>query len=162
MSYYAEKDFFEDDQLIELVNRVLSGELTLAWYRVEAPRVRAKAADLGRGLTYADCNLGPYGYDAIPEFVRDRYSMAARGSALTAKLPDLGYTINRLSDVWSDNVVALYEEAKARYAPFTRLVAEDIPNRVSLARLCLDAVARGRPVWRPTSMRDSRKRSRRG
>ena len=29
-------------------------------------------------------------------------------------LPDLGYTINRKSDVWSDNVAALYEEAKAR------------------------------------------------
>jgi hypothetical protein len=33
-------------------------------------------------------------------------------------LPDLGYTINRKSDVWADNVAALYEEAKARrWAP---------------------------------------------
>src|SRR3989449_3513388 len=49
--------------------------------------------------------------------------MAARGSALVAKLPDLGYTINRRSDVWADNVVGLYEEAKARrWAP-----AVDIP-----------------------------------
>src|SRR5439155_705477 len=64
-----------------------------------------------------------YGYDAIPEFLRDRYSMASRGSALVAKLPDLGYTINRRSDVWADNVAALYEEAKARrWAP-----AVDIP-----------------------------------
>ncbi|HEY7760083.1 MAG TPA: DUF72 domain-containing protein, partial [Burkholderiales bacterium] len=27
-----------------------------------------------------------------------------------------------------------YEEARVRYAPFARLVDEDIPNRVSLAR----------------------------
>ena len=40
-----------------------------------------------------------------------------------------------------------YEEAKARYQPFTRLVDEDIPNRVSLARLCLDAVGRGQPAF---------------
>src|SRR5262249_46033486 len=82
------------------------------------PRLRARPADPRRGLTYEDCNLGPYGYDAIPEFVRDRYSMASRGSALVAKLPDLGYTINRRSDVWADNVGVLYEEAKSRrWAP---------------------------------------------
>src|SRR2546428_9490382 len=123
MAYYAEKDFFEDDELIELVTSILGGTLTLAWSRVDTPRLRAKPADPARGLTYEDCTLGPYGYDAIPEFVRDRYSMAARGSALVAKLPDLGYTINRRSDVWADNVVGLYEEAKARrWAP-----AVDIP-----------------------------------
>src|SRR5437867_2605598 len=123
MAYYAEKDFFEDDELIALVTSILEGNLTLEWYRVDTPRVHARPADPGRGLTYEDCNLGPYGYDAIPEFLRDRYSMASRGSALVAKLPDLGYTINRRSDVWADNVAALYEEAKARrWAP-----AVDIP-----------------------------------
>src|SRR5947207_793336 len=81
MAYYAEKDFFEDDELIALVTSILEGNLTLDWYRVDTPRLRAKPADPARGLTYEDCNLGPYGYDAIPEFLRDRYSMAARGSA---------------------------------------------------------------------------------
>jgi len=123
MAYYAEKDFFEDDGLIQLVTSILEGNLTLDWYRVDTPRVRARPADPGRGLTYEDCNLGPYGYDVIPEFLRDRYSMASRGSALVAKLPDLGYTVNRRSDVWADNVAGLYEEAKARrWAP-----AVDIP-----------------------------------
>jgi hypothetical protein len=123
MAYYAEKDFFEDEQLVELVTSILQGNLTLEWYRVDTPRLRAHPADPRRGLTYDDCNLGPYGYDGIPELVRDRYSMAARGSALVPKLPDLGYTINRRSDVWADNVVALYEEAKARrWAP-----AVDVP-----------------------------------
>jgi hypothetical protein len=123
MAYFSEKDFFEDEELVALVNRVFSGDLTLEWYRVETARVRAEAADPRRGLTYEDCNLGPYGYDAIPELVRNRSSMAARGCVLTPKLPDLGYTINRKSDVWADNVIALYEEAKARrWAP-----AVDIP-----------------------------------
>jgi hypothetical protein len=123
LAYYAEKDFFEDEQLIELVNGILQGNLTLEWYRVETPRLRAKPANPDRGLTYEDCNIGPYGYDAIPEFLRNRYSMASRGSALVAKLPDLGYTINRRSDVWADAVGALYEVAKARrWAP-----AVDIP-----------------------------------
>src|SRR3989475_6432551 len=123
MAYYADKDSFEDDELIQLVPATAEGNLPPACYRVDTPRLRAKPADPARGLTYEDCNLGPYGYDAIPEFLRDRYSMASRGSALVAKLPDRGYTVNRRSDVWADNVAGLYEEAKARrWAP-----AVDIP-----------------------------------
>src|SRR4029077_8734208 len=123
MAYYAEKDFFADDRLIELVTDILNGNLTLEGFEVETARLQAKPADPARGLTYQDCNLGPYGYDAIPELVRNRNSMASRGSVLVPKLPDLGYTINRKSDVWSDNVCALYEEAKSRrWAP-----AVDVP-----------------------------------
>jgi uncharacterized protein YecE (DUF72 family) len=48
---------------------------------------------------------------------------------------------------WNLHAGLAYEQAKARYAPFTRLVDEDLPNRVALARLCLDAAARGDPVF---------------
>jgi uncharacterized protein YecE (DUF72 family) len=48
---------------------------------------------------------------------------------------------------WNLHTGFEYEQARARYAPFNRLVDEDIPNRVSLARLCLAAVARGDPVF---------------
>ena len=49
--------------------------------------------------------------------------MVARGSDKSGKLPDMGYVVNRKSEVWSDNVSELYEEAKARrWAPAT-----DIP-----------------------------------
>ncbi len=48
---------------------------------------------------------------------------------------------------WNLHAGYSYEEAKARYAPFTRLVDEDLPNRVALARLCLAAVARGQPAY---------------
>jgi len=47
---------------------------------------------------------------------------------------------------WNLHAGFAYEEAKARYVPFTRLVDEDLPNRVALARLALEAVRRGDPV----------------
>ncbi|NVJ22846.1 MULTISPECIES: DUF72 domain-containing protein [Myxococcus] len=40
-----------------------------------------------------------------------------------------------------------YEEARARYAPFNRLVDEDVPTRDLLARACLAALRRERPVF---------------
>ncbi len=114
MAYFAEKNFFEDAALFALTQRVFSGDLTLTWYNASTEKVTCKPARSDRGFTYDDCNVGSYGYSQLPEFVRKNYSMAARGSAMVPGLPDLGYTINRKSDVWSENVAALYEEAKAR------------------------------------------------
>jgi len=114
MAYFAEKNFFEDLELIELTQRVFAGDLTLNWYNSPTEKVACTPRDAVRGLTYEDCNVGTYGYGGLPEFVRNNYSMAARGSEIVPGLPDLGYTINRKSDVWSENVAALYEEAKTR------------------------------------------------
>ena len=114
MAYFAEKNFFEDAALIELTQKVFSGDLTLTWYDSPTEKVACKPANGVRGFTYDDCNVGSYGYSQLPDFVRKNYSMAARGSQMVPGLPDLGYTINRKSDVWSENVAALYEEAKAR------------------------------------------------
>src|SRR6185295_6393509 len=99
MAYFAEKNFFEDPELIELTNRVFSGQLTLHWYDAPTEKVVCRPADRQRGFTYEDCNVGSYGYDRLPELVRNNYSMAARGSQLVPGLPDLGYTLNRKSDV---------------------------------------------------------------
>jgi hypothetical protein len=143
MAYYAEKDFFDDERLIELVTGILEGKLTLEWFDVETARLQARPADPARGLTYQDCNIGPYGYDAIPELLRNRNSMASRGSVLVPKLPDLGYTVNRKSDVWSENVSELYEEAKARRwapavdVPWSELLAGGDPLReAAMTQLC--------------------------
>jgi hypothetical protein len=133
VSFYLEKDYFADEELFELVSQVMQGNLTLHWFDAKTERVRATPRDPSRGLTYDDTNLGSYGFDAIPEILRDRYTMAARGSELWGRLPDLGYTINRKSDVWADDVAALYEEAKSRrWAP-----AIDVPW-ASLAKLSAD------------------------
>jgi hypothetical protein len=48
---------------------------------------------------------------------------------------------------WNLHEGFAYEEARARYQPFVRLVDEDIPNRVALARLCLEAAGQGQPAY---------------
>jgi len=144
MAYFAEKNFFEDPELYELTQRVFAGELTLNWYNARTEKVSCKPLNPERGFTYEDCNVGSYGYSGLPEFVRDNYSMAARGSEKVPGLPDLGYTINRKSDVWSDNVAALYEEAKARrWAPavdidWVALAAAPLPAplEAAVSQLC--------------------------
>ena len=40
-----------------------------------------------------------------------------------------------------------YEEAREHYYPFTRLVDEDLPTRVALARLCLQTVSTGHTAF---------------
>ncbi|MBI3768240.1 MAG: hypothetical protein HY271_07050 [Deltaproteobacteria bacterium] len=136
MAYFAEKNYFEDQELIELTERVMSGDLTLTWWDAKTERVRAQIRDPRRGLTYADCNLGTYGWDEIPEFVRDKYNMAARGSEIWGKLPDLGYTLNRKSDVWAENVAELYEESKARrWAPAVDLDWTTLPSATTSPEL---------------------------
>ena len=123
MAYFAGRDFFEDPELMALQQRIMSGDLTLGWYEARTEKVRCVPRQESRGFTYEDCNVGSYGYDRIPELIRNHYSMASRGSEIVPGLPDIGYTINRKSDVWSPNVAALYEESKARrWAP-----AVDVP-----------------------------------
>lgn len=144
MAFYLEKDFFEDVELFNLVQQVMAGNLTLQWYDAKTERVRLTAKDPARGLTYQDCNVGSYGYDQLPELIRLNYSMAPRGAELWGKLPDLGYTINRKSDVWADNVTVLYEEAKTRrWAPavdvsWDALAKAPLPetSEAAMAQLC--------------------------
>ena len=144
MAYFAEKDFFEDLELFELTQRVFSGNLTLTWYNANTEKITCRPRNNERGFTYDDCNVGSYGYSQLPEFIRTNYSMAARGSEMVPGLPDLGYTINRKSDVWSENVATLYEEAKARrWAPaveidWPALKAAPLPAELAsaMSQLC--------------------------
>jgi hypothetical protein len=144
MAYFAAKDFFDDPELIEFQQKIFSGNLTLSWYEANTEKVLCGLRDSARGLTYDDCNVGSYGYDSIPEFVRNHYSMAARGSEIVPGLPDLGYTINRKSDVWSENVAALYEESKTRRwvpavdVPWRLLKEKPLPDDLEIAtgQLC--------------------------
>jgi len=139
MSFYLEKDYFADEELFNLVNQVMAGNLTLHWFDAKTERVRAVPRDTQRGLTYDDTNVGSYGYDAIAETLRDKYTMAPRGSEIWGRLPDLGYTINRKSDVWADDVARLYEEAKSRRwapavdVPWDALAAAKLPREIEAA-----------------------------
>jgi len=123
MAFYADKDYTEDQSALKAANQVMQGNLTLFWYDARTEHLKGRPADPRRGLTMDDINLGSYGYTDLPEHVRNSQSMAARGSEKWGKLVDMGYVVNRKSDVWSDNVSQLYEESKARrWAP-----AVDIP-----------------------------------
>jgi hypothetical protein len=123
VAFYADKDYTEDQAVLDAMTAVMQGNLTLHWFNAHTEKLTAAPGDTRRGLTYEDLDVGSYGYTLIPEFVRDQQSMVARGSEKVGKLPDMGYLVNRKSDVWADNVAALYEESKARrWAP-----AVDVP-----------------------------------
>jgi hypothetical protein len=67
-----------------------------------------------------DIAIGSYG--VVPDSP-PRRTMAPRGSDVDPEVPDMGYTINDKAEVWSDNVMDLYEEAVSRQWSATR----DIP-----------------------------------
>jgi hypothetical protein len=123
VAFYAYKDYTEDQQVLEAMNQVMAGNLGLHWWDANTEKIKGHASDPQRGLTYDDLNIGSYGYTNLPEYLRTSQSMVARGSDRSGKLPDMGYVVNRKSDVWSDNVSELYEESKARrWAPATDIL----------------------------------------
>ncbi len=73
-----------------------------------------------RGLTMMDIAVGSYA--DVPEHPIHR-AMAARGADIADDSPDMGYILNKKSDVWASNISELYEEAVARQWSATR----DIP-----------------------------------
>ncbi len=114
MAYYAPTDFLADDAFLDGFRKIRNGELTLDWMEAKTERVKCRPKNPRRGLTYQDIDVGSYSTEAIPEVLRGRQSMAPRGAELPPGLPDMGYMVNRKSDVWADNVISLYEEAKTR------------------------------------------------
>jgi hypothetical protein len=122
MAYYAPKELMTGPELIDRVVSIFTGTLGLEWMQVATERVKCTPSHPDRGLVFDDTNVGSYGWDAIPEKIRHNFSMAPRGAFQPPGLPNLGYTINRKSEVWSDNAPALYEESKSRHWVPTRAV----------------------------------------
>jgi hypothetical protein len=94
--------------------------LDWAWLRGAKSEWGVRPKPSARGLTMMDIAVGSYG--EVPERPAHR-SMAGRGSDIEGETPDMGYILNKKSDVWAENVVELYEEAVARQWSATR----DIP-----------------------------------
>ncbi|MCP3988737.1 MAG: ferritin-like domain-containing protein [Actinomycetia bacterium] len=92
-----------------------------------------------RGLTMMDIAVGTYG--DIPEHPVHR-AMAARGADIDDETPDMGYILNRKSDVWASNVTELYEEAVARQWSATRDIPwgdlQELPSDIehAICQLC--------------------------
>lgn len=105
---------------LDYLARAREGEFDWGWLRTTNSEwgVRAKPSKVG--LTLRDISVGTYG--AVPD-VPPRRTMAPRGSDLDPDVPDMGYTINTKKEVWSDNLLDLYEEAVSRQWSATR----DIP-----------------------------------
>ncbi len=98
----------------------LGVELDWAWLAGHRSEWGVRAKPSARGLTMMDIAIGSYG--DVPEHPRHR-AMAARGADISEDTPDMGYILNKKSDVWASNVSELYEEAVARQWSATR----DIP-----------------------------------
>jgi hypothetical protein len=105
---------------LDYYRRAQRGEFDLGWLRDVRSEWGVRAKPSRVGLTLSDIAIGSYG--EVPD-VAPRRTMAPRGSDIDADVPDMGYTINSKAEVWSDNVMSLYEEAVSRQWSATR----DIP-----------------------------------
>lgn len=98
----------------------LGAALDWAWLRGAKSEWGVRPKPSPRGLTMLDIAVGSYG--EVPDSPTHR-SMAPRGADVDDDTPDMGYILNRKTDVWAENVRELYEEAVARQWSATR----DIP-----------------------------------
>jgi hypothetical protein len=114
-------DIFTEKQH-EYIDNLHKGRFDLEWLHDPRPNwgIRATMRNPERGLTLQDINAA---YAGTPEDAPEKRTMAPRGSVVDDDVPDMGYQYNQKYQVWSDNVVALYEEACARQWSATR----DIP-----------------------------------
>jgi hypothetical protein len=105
--------------------RTKKGSYSLHWMNTDKAAWGRRAKPSSRGLTYTDINHVA-GYGAIPEKAT-WLNFAPRGSVrdeYAAEMPIVDdYTLVDRDESWADNVVTLYEEAKARQWNATR----DIP-----------------------------------
>ena len=105
--------------------RLARGQYSLHWLDTSGAAWGRRAKPSSRGLTYADVNAVK-GYGDVPE-VASWHNFTARGSVrepYRAEMPTIDdYTVVDRNEVWAENVMSLYEEAKARQWNATR----DIP-----------------------------------
>ncbi len=105
---------------LDYLERSARGEFDLTWLRRTDSEWGVRAQPSKTGLTLRDIAIGTYG--EVPDHP-PRRTMAPRGSDVDPNVPDLGYTVNDKAEVWSDNLLDLYEEAVSRQWSATR----DIP-----------------------------------
>jgi hypothetical protein len=105
--------------------RLMRGQYSLHWLDTDGASFGRRAKPSSRGLTYADVNAVK-GYGDVPE-VAAWQNFTARGSVREPyrdAMPTIDdYTVTDRNEVWAENVMSLYEEAKARQWNATR----DIP-----------------------------------
>ncbi len=169
MSYYGSDRYLENSDFMLRLRDMKRGNLDFGWLSDARERVDIQASKPRRGLTVADCEVGPYAIEATPEIVRDNRAMAPRGALIPGvgevvrQQPDLGPSLNRKSDVWAYRVQSYWEEAVSRQwnastdIPWQDLAKYEIPEEQELAfcQLCtalteVEMVATDLPArWAP-------------
>ena len=85
----------------------------------------------------ADIETGHYG--VVPEHGSSHGSMAPRGCHVPEETPGLDlYTLNEMSEIWSENAAALYDEAVVRQGEW--LAPTEVEK--TIFRLCMQDEAR--------------------
>ena len=144
MGSLATTDYFEDQAFLDRWRGMMRGDLDLGWMEAATGRVACRPENPRRGLTFRDCDEGPYGFSELPERLRRNRSFAPRGAELPAGLPDLQPEVSRKSEVWAYNTEGYYEEAMTRQwnatldLPWVELAEAEVPddqNR-AFAQLC--------------------------
>ncbi|MGE3774608.1 MAG: ferritin-like domain-containing protein, partial [Gammaproteobacteria bacterium] len=111
----------------ENVDRIKRGSFSLHWTKTEGGHWGKRAKPSSRGLTYTDINR-IRGYGDLPERA-DWFNFAPRGSIREPyrdRMPVVdAYTVLERDELWADNVISLYEEAKARQWNATKDIAWD-------------------------------------
>lgn len=107
------------------IERIQAGQYSLHWLDTDNANWGRRAKPSSRGLTYTDVNrVRPYGQ--MPE-VAEWKNFAPRGSVRDPYRDEMpvieSYTVTDRNELWAENVLTLYEEAKARQWNATR----DIP-----------------------------------
>ncbi len=128
----------------ENVERIRRGSYSLHWLDTDGGHFGKRAKPSSRGLTYTDVNRVA-GYGEIPERA-EWLNFAPRGSIrdpYRARMPVIDeYVVRDRDELWAENVITLYEEAKARQWNATRDIPwhelEPLPEDLekSMCQLC--------------------------
>ncbi len=117
------------------------GDFSLEWMNSNPDGWGHKAEPGPAGLGLRHVDRGHYG--EVPEYGSAHGSMAPRGSFVPAETPGLDmYTLNEMSEIWSENAAALYDEAVVRQwnsvtdVPWHKL--EKLPDDIerSVCQMC--------------------------
>lgn len=102
--------------LQENLDRLAKGSYSLKWTDTSKAAWGTNCKPSSRGLTYTDISR-PAAYGTVPEVSTSR-NLAPRGSIREPyldKMPVIeAYDVLEKKDAWAENVMSLYEEAKAR------------------------------------------------
>lgn len=117
----------------------MGAPLDWAWLRGAKSEWGVHPKPSPRGLTMLDIAVGTYG--EVPDSPVHR-SMAPRGADVDPDTVDMGYILNKKSDVWAENTLELYEEAVARQWSATRDIPwgelQELPDDIehAMCQLC--------------------------